>query len=358
MPICFAVSTGETIPAVQALVESAIAQLRNQHGLDLPEQTTAVYLDGGPALLNVFPRYFPAATLVRCLEHVKKDATKARSKWKFRNHGAKTRVFMHKTAFWPKRRFSMFWIKYFHDLRADGEDDFVEYMLRNHMVEEKLFLTAPWQSYSGLVLAPFSSHSSNCIESFWEVVDQATKDKPRCADLLTEIRYIEEVCKLWLTPDVDGHCKFHNITSRITHVPTETSPISKASPTLVRGTNTLGDRPAPGDPNEKDNHQIRRLTTKGLRNLAARNRLCVDRPGEHGAHHYACVKYDGNLYDAQLQAALIDAVIPDVSDDARTAALHHWGHAVGRRHTTHAVSDASFHGGALSAYDRRGRGTM
>eukprot|EP00959_Pyramimonas_sp_CCMP1952_P120606 2521679-Pyramimonas_sp.AAC.1 len=34
MPICFAVSTGETIPAVQALVESAIAQLRNQHGLD------------------------------------------------------------------------------------------------------------------------------------------------------------------------------------------------------------------------------------------------------------------------------------------------------------------------------------
>eukprot|EP00959_Pyramimonas_sp_CCMP1952_P472355 9499894-Pyramimonas_sp.AAC.2 len=62
----------EDADAIEAMVNSVLAAMQ-EFGVDLVERTTAVYLDGGKALTNVFRRRFPDATHVRCLQHVKKE---------------------------------------------------------------------------------------------------------------------------------------------------------------------------------------------------------------------------------------------------------------------------------------------
>ena len=72
VPLAFALAPQENNEAVGLLVGSVLESLGGV-GIDLVERTSAVYLDGGAALMSVFQNRFPSCTHVRCLQHVKKD---------------------------------------------------------------------------------------------------------------------------------------------------------------------------------------------------------------------------------------------------------------------------------------------
>eukprot|EP00959_Pyramimonas_sp_CCMP1952_P317585 6646777-Pyramimonas_sp.AAC.1 len=58
VPLAFALAPQENNEAAGALVDSAIESMRHV-GIDLVEQTSAVHLDGGAALVSVFQNRFP-----------------------------------------------------------------------------------------------------------------------------------------------------------------------------------------------------------------------------------------------------------------------------------------------------------
>ena len=86
--------------AVKALVNSVLDAVQQDHGLNIVDRTSTVYLDGGKALLKVFKDVFPDATHVRCLQHVKADIIKPnnKKKWKHVDLGWDIRDYAHRNS--------------------------------------------------------------------------------------------------------------------------------------------------------------------------------------------------------------------------------------------------------------------
>ena len=92
MPLGFCVAPQESEPAVDALVSGVIGALVEDFGLDLCERVRWAHLDGGAALLTVFQARFPAADVVRCLQHVKKNVVGKTRLWQ---HGNRNKEVKH-----------------------------------------------------------------------------------------------------------------------------------------------------------------------------------------------------------------------------------------------------------------------
>lgn len=186
MPLGFCVAPQESEPAVDALVSGVLGALAEDFGLDLRERVGWAYLDGGAALLTVFSARFPAADVVRCLQHVKKNVVGKTRLWKQGNRNKEVKhwvevlrqgqeclrppYFQAKcscmaraprlrgmgggipsdkvSAFLPPDLFHLFWTEAFKRLEQEGEDRFVKYLRENIFVgAEKI--SADWQSHPG-----------------------------------------------------------------------------------------------------------------------------------------------------------------------------------------------------------------
>ena len=122
VPIAFAVAMQENQATVRALVNSVASHLQASHSFDLAAHTGSIYLDGGDALLAVFRSAFPDATIVRCMEHVKKNIMQASKEWNKVNRGKQVKAWIHHSAYLPPALFSMFWHGAIADLRDSGEE--------------------------------------------------------------------------------------------------------------------------------------------------------------------------------------------------------------------------------------------
>ena len=153
VPLGFALAPQENIPAAGALVDSVIESLQ-QVGIDLVARTSAIYLDGGAALVNVFQNRFPGAVHIRCLQHVKKDIVAAKKHWRHHDYSKDMKDYAHRSAPLEPHLFNAFWRRVFQDLENQGENDFVEYMRGNLVYEQDGLLWALWQCYPERVCPP------------------------------------------------------------------------------------------------------------------------------------------------------------------------------------------------------------
>ena len=124
VPLAFALAPQENNKAAGALVDSVIESMRHV-GIELVEQTAAVYLDGGAALVSIFQDRFPLATRVRCLQHVKKYIKKETWRWRHHDYNKNVTDHTHHSAFLEPELFDRFWRRVFKDLEDQGEIDFV-----------------------------------------------------------------------------------------------------------------------------------------------------------------------------------------------------------------------------------------
>ena len=93
--------------------------------------------------------------------------------------------------------FDAFWRRVIQDLKDQDEHAFAEYFFKEHLMVRDGLWTASWHSHAGRVLPPFSAYSSNTIESFWNAVEMGSKDKPKSADVLDELKFLERAVKTW-----------------------------------------------------------------------------------------------------------------------------------------------------------------
>ena len=232
--------------------------------------------------MRAFRERFLEAEIVRCLQHVKQNVVSKPRFWASRNRGVLVRQWVEQTAFFPAHLFSYFWEHAFELLSFWGEDRFLRYLKGEHFFRQGEVVRADWQSHQERLEAPFSSYSNNVLESMWRALDVAMDDVAPRVDILSEIRYWEQVCHLW-----HEQGKFVDLQPELR---TGSRPARPPMP-LLRGEGVLSQRGAlaPGK-------QVRRFTAKGLIDLSAEQpvALLVQIGGQ---DYWACPKYDLDDFD-------------------------------------------------------------
>ena len=268
VPLAFAAADEEKIGAATALIDSVSEALLQEHGLDLQARVGDVFLDGGAALLSAFGEAFPQARVTRCLQHVKKNIMDASRRWKGKNRGVMVKHWVDQSAFLPPGLFDFFWRHALTFLRHEGEGSFADYMLREHLQLADQ-IQAPWNCGMGCGTPPFSAYSSNAIESLWKVMDDATDDLPKRIDLLSEFKYLEEVCRAWHAQKRFLHVQYELPAGKV---------IAAPDPGLLRGRGKRSCRGA-----LEPHKALARLTARGLVELAQETTIFIEkaeRPSE------------------------------------------------------------------------------
>ena len=127
--------------------------------------------------------------------------------------------------------------------------------------------------------SPYSSYSSNAIESFWRLTDIATSDMPRGVDITTEIIFLNEMCHVFFIEN-----RFKNLFVSVPQIGPDVIP----APKLLKGSGALSDR----DLNYK---QYRRLTAKSIRDLYELDHDIFLSHSVGESEWWVAPKYDGHL---------------------------------------------------------------
>ena len=234
--------------------------------------------------------------------------------------------YAHRSAPLSLRLFDAFWRRVDQDLRDQGEHKFADYFKKNHLDTHDGLWTAPWHAHSGRVEPPFSAYSSNTIESFWNAVDMGSKDKPKSADVLDELTYLERSVKTWRAQH-----KFADIRPAIENGGQGRPPPSKPAPALLKGRGTLGDRGL-ADGGTHQEKQLRRLTTQGIIEMAEEGNFVLEKRDGSGNRCWVCPKYDGNQYSETMLENILHALSPAAADEDRERAWRDLGIRIGAWH--------------------------
>ena len=119
------------------------------------------------------------------------------------NHGKKVKSWVHRSAFLPPHLFSFFWLGALSELSQHGEGNFANWLLApncgGHLTFDAVAGCIPasrrcsWEDTE----PPFSTYSSNSIESTWNAMDLVTDDMPRHVDLFTELEFLGQLTRYW-----------------------------------------------------------------------------------------------------------------------------------------------------------------
>ena len=205
--------------------------------------------------MAVFQSELPSFSIVRCLQHVKKDIAANGKLWKGPRQTRKIQALVHKGAYFPPELFDIFFQQLHDDLHAAGEADFADYLFKEHFELVDGMWTAPWQCSPARVDAPFSAYGNNAIESFWKIIDLATDDMPKHVDIIVELRELNNIFKSWFKGQ-----KAADIQPGIVNGPNPSRP----NMLYVRGSGRMSTR------HEDTNKPLRRLTALDIATLNAR----------------------------------------------------------------------------------------
>ena len=309
LPLSFAISIQENELAVSNLIKATLASLQCLHNFCLASQVLAIFLDGGAALLAAFHAAFPEVRIFRCLQHIKKNIMQAGQEWVCKNHGKKVKSWVHRSAFLPPPLFSLFWMGALQELRADGEDRFVGWLLDpkrgGHLAFDPAVgcISAQWRCSWADTVLPFSTYSQNAIESTWKAMDLATDDMPRRVDLLTELDFLGQLTRYWYEKgthrDIVPEMKMGMDGSR-------------ASKKYLRGRGPMSDRDPQEDGKDGKGKQWRKLTVDSITELVQDGPMYIQEEMSGRRRHkgtpvwpLAFPKYDAKKYDADILHKLV-----------------------------------------------------
>ena len=145
-------------------------------------------------------------------------------------------------------------------------------------------------------------HASTCqgarwwIESFWEVVAIGMEDKPKTADALDEIAFLERAIKVWSIKN-----KFNDIEPGISNGAPSEPPASKPCPRLVHGPTALSETEL------GMTKQTKRLTN-GIMQMVIEGAYHIRAENSNAIKFYLCPKYDGGNYDRVLLFTVLNAL--------------------------------------------------
>lgn len=142
----------------------------------------------------------------------------------------------------------------------------------------------------------FFGYPQKPLALFRRLLDVAASDLPARIDITQELRFLEEVCRLW-----HAEARFSKVQSRLR---AGRHP-DAASPELCRGSGKLSSRGA-----MEGGKQVRRFTARGLIELSEKEVFWV-KEERGGVQYWACPKYDLDHFDRDILEAMINIVAGD-----------------------------------------------
>eukprot|EP00959_Pyramimonas_sp_CCMP1952_P339102 7101771-Pyramimonas_sp.AAC.1 len=125
-----------------------------------------------------------------------------------------------------------------------------------------------------------------------------TKDKPKTADVLDELKFLERTAKTWFKKN-----KFADVEPYITNGAHGGLPPSRPANVLLKGRGRKADA-GPAD----DKNRPRKLTAQGIIRMAEEGQFMLEKQDASGNKMWLCPKYDGNEYNEAKFETIFNAI--------------------------------------------------
>jgi hypothetical protein len=316
LPLGFAISRTESADAAGALCKAVLAAMADA-GVDLAPRVGKLHLDGGPALLKALRANFPGVEIKRCLQHIMTDLRKIPGKWKKEVSIGRLVWLVEETAFFPLHLFHMTWSQELARIEKEhgAETSLASKHLQKNLLHKKEdgTLDALWRSCAHD--APFSTYTSNIIESFWRKYKLAHGSRPKHRDIVVEVEDLEDCVFMWLDDN-----EYDDLQHTLVIVGPEAS---KANTDLKEGKPVSFPTPPSEEPAAK-RIPLRKLSARGIIGLAAEGPFVV-RETSGTRERWACPKYDPDVFDeAKLRAfmRIVSGDSPPATEDLALFDIH------------------------------------